>query len=180
MFFRYFIIISPWKRAEPFILRNLYHLHPRMLCVKFGWNWTSGFAEEFYNSSMYFRYFVIFSPWKMVWSFIWTNLIPLDPRMLCAKFGWSWPGGSWEEDANVKSLLQRRTKDHLSLRFRWAKRSSDLNCIEIKRGKMSTFERKTSSTSVKHAWYAEKDLWVFLDRIFILFFLAKLLFTFFI
>ena len=40
------VIISPWKRTEPFIWTNLNPLHPRMLCAKFGWNWTSGSGEE--------------------------------------------------------------------------------------------------------------------------------------
>ena len=91
---------------------------------------------------MYFRYFVIISPWKRAGPFIWTNLNPLDPRMLCAKFGWNWPSGSGEEDENVKSLqtdrqtdrrTDRRTdgqtddgrqvirKAHLSFQLRWAK-----------------------------------------------------------
>ena len=35
------------------------------------------------------------------WIFIWTNLNPLHPRMLCAKFGWNWPSGSGEENKNV-------------------------------------------------------------------------------
>ena len=47
---------------------------------------------------MYFRYVVIFPPWKRAGSFIWTNLNPLHPRMLCAKFGWNWLSGSGEED----------------------------------------------------------------------------------
>ena len=38
--FSYFVIISPWKMLRPF------HLHPRMLCVKIGWNWISSFREE--------------------------------------------------------------------------------------------------------------------------------------
>ena len=29
---------------------------------------------------------------------IWTNLNPLYPKMLFAKFGWNWPSGSIEED----------------------------------------------------------------------------------
>ena len=58
----------------------------------------------------YFHYFVIISPWKRAWPFIWTKLNPHHPRMLCAKFGWNWLSGSREEDENVKSLrqLQRR------------------------------------------------------------------------
>ena len=34
---------------------------------------------------------------ERVWSFIWTNLNFLYPRMICAKLGWKWPGGSGEE-----------------------------------------------------------------------------------
>ena len=37
MYFLYFVIISPWKRAESFIWTNLNTLHPTMLCAKFGW-----------------------------------------------------------------------------------------------------------------------------------------------
>ena len=83
-----------------------------MLCAKFGWNWISGSAEEdFLILSMYFLYFVIISPWKRAWPFIWTNLNPLHPRMLCAKFGWNWPSSSGEEDENVKSLQTDRQTD---------------------------------------------------------------------
>ena len=46
IYFRYFVFISPWKRAGPFIWTNLNSLHPRMLCAKFGWNWPSGSGEE--------------------------------------------------------------------------------------------------------------------------------------
>ena len=35
---------------------------------------------------------------RIYWFFIWTNLNPLHPRMLCAKFGWNWLSGSGEED----------------------------------------------------------------------------------
>ena len=99
MYFPYFVIISPLKRVGTFIWRNLNPLHPRMLLAKFGWNWPGGSGEEdFLISSMYFRYFVIISPWKRLGPFIWRNLNPLHTRMLCAKFGWNWPSGSGEED----------------------------------------------------------------------------------
>ena len=42
MYFGYFLIISPWKRAEPFIWTNFIHFHLRMPCAKFGWKWLSG------------------------------------------------------------------------------------------------------------------------------------------
>ena len=44
--FSLFVIISPWKRVGPFILKNLNPLHQRMLCAKFGWNWPNGSLEE--------------------------------------------------------------------------------------------------------------------------------------
>ena len=97
--FYYFPIISPLERAWPFILTNLNTLHPGILCAKFGWNWPSGSGEEdVLISSMYFHYFIIISPWKGAGPFIWTNLNPLHPGILCAKFGWTWPSSSEEED----------------------------------------------------------------------------------
>ena len=65
MYFNYFVIISPGKRAGSFIWINLNPPYPRMLCAKFGWNWLSGSGEENFSiSSMYFNYFVIIFPWK--------------------------------------------------------------------------------------------------------------------
>ena len=43
----------------------------------------------------------------MAGPFISSNLNPLQPRMLCAQFGWNWPSGSGEE-YNVKSLWQQQ------------------------------------------------------------------------
>ena len=40
-------------------------------------------------------YFAIISTWRKKWPFIWTNLNPLHPRLLCAKFC---SDGSQEED----------------------------------------------------------------------------------
>ena len=109
MYFRKFVIIPPWKRAGLFNWTNLNSLHTNMICAKFGWNWPTGSGEEdFLNVSMYFRNFVIISPRKKAGSFIWTNLNPLHPRKLCAKFVWNWPIGSGEEDENVKSLRRRQ------------------------------------------------------------------------
>jgi hypothetical protein len=44
-----FAIISPWRKAIPFIWTNLKALSPRMICAKFGWNWSSGSGEEVEN-----------------------------------------------------------------------------------------------------------------------------------
>ena len=90
-------IISPMRRVWPFIWTNLNPLHPRMLCAKFGWSWTSGSGWRIiFKVFNIFLQFTIIFPLRRAWPFIWTNLNPLHPRMLCAKFGWNWPSGSGE------------------------------------------------------------------------------------
>ena len=79
---------------------------------------------------MYFRFFVIISPWKSGGALHLNKFESLHPRMLCAKFGWNSPIGSGEEDENVKSLRQqwqwqqnwrRRTMDKFwSVKLTWA------------------------------------------------------------
>ena len=66
MYFCYFVIISPWKRAGAFIWTNLNLLHPRMLCAKFGWNWPSGSGEE----DLFFKFVKVFSQFP--------NYLPLE------------------------------------------------------------------------------------------------------
>ena len=41
---------------------------------------------------------------RIYWFFIWRNLNPLHPRMLCAKIGWNWLSGSGEEDFLILSM----------------------------------------------------------------------------
>jgi hypothetical protein len=41
-----FSIISPWRKAIPFICRKLEPLHLKMICAKFCLNWPSGSGEE--------------------------------------------------------------------------------------------------------------------------------------
>ena len=49
-------------RAGPFICTNLNPLYPRMLCVKFGWNWSSdSWVEDFfYLFNVYLLLFFVF------------------------------------------------------------------------------------------------------------------------
>ena len=76
----------------PFIWTNLNPLHPRMHCAKFGWNWRGGSGEgDFKISSNVFSLFGNYLPLEKDGSFIWINLNPLYPRILCAKFCWNWP-----------------------------------------------------------------------------------------
>ena len=87
--FKLFLNYLPLEKGVVLYLKNkLNPLHPRMLCVKFGWNWPSDFWEEDFFFVIDFHCFIIIFLRKMAWPFIWTNWIPLHPRMLCAKFGW--------------------------------------------------------------------------------------------
>jgi hypothetical protein len=45
-----------------------------------------------------FLHFVIISPLKETWPFIWTNLNSLHPRIIIIKFDWIWHSGSIEEE----------------------------------------------------------------------------------
>ena len=49
IYFRYLVIISPWKRAWPLFLGNLKLLQPKLLyAANFCWNWPSGYGEDIY------------------------------------------------------------------------------------------------------------------------------------
>ena len=98
---------------------------------------------------MYFCNFVIFSHWKRAGPFIWTNMNPLYPRMLCAKFGWYWPSGSGIEDETMKSLRQQRQR-----RQRQRRRTTDkfykLNIIVLHVTVIELTARHTSSLLGKY------------------------------
>jgi hypothetical protein len=44
-----------------------------------------------------FLHFVIISPLKRTWPFIWTIQNSFYPRIICTKFDWNWPAGSGED-----------------------------------------------------------------------------------
>ena len=84
------------------------------------------------HSSMYFRYFVIFSPWKRAWSFtsFWKSKFPLPKDALCR----IWlklvqyvvlekKMKMWEVYRHTDGGQQAIRKAHLSIRFRWAKKT---------------------------------------------------------
>ena len=121
MYFRYFVIISPWKRAGPFIWTNLNPLPKDALCHVWLKLTQWSLKRLFLNVDKVFCSFVIISPWKRAWHFIRTNLNPLPSRMLCDKFDWIWSSSSGEEDENVTSLQtvrytnqQQTTRDQKS------------------------------------------------------------------
>ena len=80
--------------------------------------------------SMYFCYFVIISSWKRAGPFIWTNLNPFFPRMLCAKFDWTWPSGSGEK------MKMWKVYDN----------NTDNDAIDDNDGQRTIFDQKSSLT----------------------------------
>lgn len=118
---------------------NLHYL--RMLTQKIFW--TIAFWEkDLWKISMIQNYF----------PFIWTNLYPLYPKLLCAKFGWNWPCGSKEEDEHVKSLRQRHRphgqieNEQILIRknygLRWAKKVNKNRFNKKKGGQAYVFTHK--------------------------------------
>ena len=96
MYFRYFVIISLWKRDWTFIGTNLYP-HPKDALFPSLVEIGPVVLEKIFKFRQCIFSFFIISPWKRALPFIWiTNLNPLNLRMLCAKFGWNWSSGSWE------------------------------------------------------------------------------------
>ena len=97
------------------------------------YNQTGGQTDDKRISSMYFRCFVIIYPWIRAWPFIWTNLNPLYPRILCAKFGWNCPNMVLEKKMNRWKVHRKTFTDRqpdgrqairkcpLSFQLRWAK-----------------------------------------------------------
>ena len=98
--FCYFVIISPWKRAGPFVWINFTKGWFVLSIIEIGWLVLERKIFKLVN----LHYFIIISPWKRAWPFICTNLNPLHPKILCAKFGWNWPSGSGEEDYFISSI----------------------------------------------------------------------------
>ena len=132
---------SPFTYRSPNSVLRSHTVHSA--CVQRSFIVRSAFAHR--SSGKVERFRDCISPLGRAWPFIWTNLNPLHPRILCAKFGWNWPNGFGEEDENVKNLqtdgqTDRQTdgqtddgrqvirKAHLSFQLRWAKNDcSDLH-----------------------------------------------------
>ena len=125
MNFCYFVIICPWKRAWLFfyhtwILFSQGCFEPRLLEIG-----PVVLDKKIFKLHLcIFTIFVIISPCKWAWPFIWTNLNPLYPKMLFAKFGWL---GQlfWSRKWKVYRQTDRRTmgdkkKSQLSFQLRRA------------------------------------------------------------
>ena len=122
------------------------------------WFWR----RRFLKLSMYFRSFVTISPWKRASPFILTNLNSLHSR-LCAKFGWNWPSGSWEEVENRKNLQTDGQTDRQKTDERW---SEKLTCAfssgELKNtGTLFLYQNQQNVTlQPLMAWIRDFRLWI--------------------
>ena len=143
MYVPYFVIISLWKKAKPFICTNLNPLHSRMQCAKSAWKWPRSGSEEenFKYLSLYFRYFVIISPSKggkasfvqtwipftqgcFVSSFVKIGLVVHEKK---SKIGKVYRPTDRQTDDGQKAI--RRA--HLSFQLRWAKKHTDICLIPV-------------------------------------------------
>ena len=111
-----------------------------MICAKFGWNWPIDSGEEdFSNSSLYFRNFVIISSWKRAGPFICENLKPeghfvpsfveigpvvLEKTIKYEKYNNDDDNASDNDDDDGQIVIR---KGHLNLRLRWAKKPKEIN-----------------------------------------------------
>ena len=112
MYFHYFLIISPWKRAGLFIWTNLNTLHPRMPCAKFGWNWLSGSREEdFFNFVNVFSPFHDYLPLAKGGALRLNKLESPSPRNTLCQVWLKLAQSFREEDEKVKSLQTDRQTD---------------------------------------------------------------------
>ena len=90
------------------------------------WFWRRRF-KNFIYVFLLFRNCLL--PLEIRWDRLFEKkkLNPLNPSMICVKFGWNWFSGSGEEDENVKSLWQRQhqrwrtTVKYSSEKLRWAR-----------------------------------------------------------
>ena len=108
MHFHSFLIISPWKRAEPFSWTNLNSLHQKMICAKFGWNWPKGSGDWRWKSE----------------KFTTTSTTMTDNgQILSEKLTWAL---NLKKEKFTDKRTDKQTTDnkHLSFQLRWAK-----NCI---------------------------------------------------
>lgn len=76
----------------------------------------------------YFLYFLIISPGKGTWTFLWINLNSPYPRLLFGNFTWNWLSGCEEKIENVKIYSDCNNEEgHLWLEnFIWTFGSDEL------------------------------------------------------
>ena len=116
--FTFFVIISPWKRAGPFIWTNLIYLQPSMLSAKFIWKLVRWFWRRIF--SIFVNVFSLFYNYLSLEKHVALLLnkleSPSSKDALCQVW-LNWSSGSGE-DENVKSLRQRKQRRRLQRQVR--------------------------------------------------------------
>ena len=85
----------------------------------FDWSWPSDFGE---NSSRYFQYIVIISPWVMLVPFIEANLNIFKLMNLCVcLFGWNWLSTFLVRRWKCEKIFEtdRQTDRQTDINFPW-------------------------------------------------------------
>ena len=126
MYFRYFVIISPWKRVGHFIWTNLNPLYPKIALCQVWLKLTHWFWTRFFNFVNEFCYFVItplgigqgpsfeqtWIPLTQEWCV--PSLVKIGPVVLEKKMK------MWKVYRQTDG--QQAIKAHLSFQLRWAKK----------------------------------------------------------
>jgi hypothetical protein len=84
----------PLKRGYPLPLKTLESSPSKDDFCQVGLKLAQWFWRRFKMTPFHFYIFVIISPLKRTWPFIWTYLNSLHPRIICTKFDSVWPTGS--------------------------------------------------------------------------------------
>ena len=77
MYFRYFLIIFPWKGMLAFIWTNLNPFYPRLVEIGPG-----VLEKKIFKFRQCISLFRKYSPWKRAWSFILTSLNSLNQNIV--------------------------------------------------------------------------------------------------
>ena len=94
----------PLEKGRALYLKKLESPLPKDAFSQVWFILVQWFWRFFFNFVNVFCYIVVISLWKRAGPFIWTNVNPLHPRMICAKFGWNWFSGSGGEGFLISSM----------------------------------------------------------------------------
>ena len=145
IYFHYIIIMSLSKRASLALYLNLFLSKAALCQVRL--KMAQRFLRKIFSNVV--KVFSLFhcniTPWERAWSFLWTNLNSLNPRMLYAfvfkicpvllekkiEMCWQVYRKTDEQTNGQTDFGQHATRiAHMSFQFRWAKNRNRNNCKE--------------------------------------------------
>ena len=122
------LLLSPFgKEQGPLFEKEMNSLHPRMLCVGFGWNWPSGSGErflDFFNVLLLFHYYLPLQEGMVLHLNKLESNSPKDAicKVWLKLAQWFWRRISYFSSMHTDSGQKVIRKAHLSFQFRWAKK----------------------------------------------------------